>query len=1204
VLSPGVRGAGRFPIKEVNQMKIFSRTVGTLVLTCLVVQGHTAQVATPIQGSLGQAENTCVSPISIFLNLICGFSGGPMFPADLAAVGSIGPLDSGGFYASAAAASGYEFSTTPGVDAVGTPLTSFLVGLPAIPGDGKVGVPLTGSIVIDDSGDGFGANDTIAGTIVLGQGTRLASGSGSAAGSATITESWTSVTHTLPATAVSSATPNGAGGFDYVLGSDGFPTNIFTAADAFASEAAADDGLPVANSPWLQANGGSGFNYDPGADSGTDIVRFGLKSSGPGKNIGGATTAVIDGLVCSDVGLAPAEFDSVGDPVIDTMTDCEDSSVAWGVEDPEDLDAGKLNAGFDNLVLKLSTNASGTILSADAYYTMEYPILGTPLQDNTWVGGTLSFTGSVTPPPSGSIENDIVGTQSKVDGACVAPIPVFSGADCSYNESNPTTFGSVWQGPSASASYYHIGESPFAQCNCEDDVPAYPDSVKVELALTGTMTIADMNDGICDTTDTIAGTISVEAGTRAFAGGPGEQGEETWGAGDVVFPIPETTVDSATPNGAGGCDYVIASAGFPPLLQRANPPTDFYPVDENTDNFDPPFVEPGFYVASSPVGAACGTELNCGIAVAVQIGPGWSCLDNTGGGGACAMGSDGGAHFGGTRATLETVLISVSTDGAGDITAGTIFANNESKVFNVPPDPFNSWDGPLLTFTGTCNNCKLASDDSYTIFEGTGTTTLDIGANDSSDLVDPTTIIITAPPPAGALSNLSAPGDIKTMTVDYTPPALPVPFTEQFEYQVDDGVNAPATATVTVHVETDTVPVANDITRTMDTQGVAPSTLFDSFNGLTEDGNMPGDGGVVTTASAARGASSTNGIIVTYVPGATFFSGTDAFAYTITDRDGDADSGTVTIDILDVTPTANDATATTDRWVPVNIPITYVLGNGALAQHSVTANAENGSCTVNLAAALASYAPDDGFFGEDTCTYTIGDGDGSSDVAEITVTVNFVEDLIPIAVDDEAETPQGQSVVIDVLNNDTLGNPENVVTLETAPAHGSAYVQSDDTIRYFPNSRFFGVDSFQYRLTDTNGDSDVATVSVGVFFVSGVVPIDILPGKEINNINLGAGGRIQVAILSVGEFFDAPALIDPFSLKFGPREANIIGTPSVRDIDHDGDDDLLVKFLIEQSGIVCGQLSAFVTGDTFDSSYIYGFDSVNTFKCRRRPITY
>ena len=192
-----------------------------------------------------------------------------MFPADLAAVGAIGPLDSGGFYASAAAAPGYTLSNEPGEEycaapplgagCPGRPLTSFLVGLPTTPGDSKVELPITGSIVIDDLGDGFGANDTIAGTIILGTGTRVTSGSGSDAGPATITESWTSITHTLVATTVSSATANGAGGFDYVLGSDGFPDNIFTAADAFASEAAADSDDPPFASPWLQANGGSGF---------------------------------------------------------------------------------------------------------------------------------------------------------------------------------------------------------------------------------------------------------------------------------------------------------------------------------------------------------------------------------------------------------------------------------------------------------------------------------------------------------------------------------------------------------------------------------------------------------------------------------------------------------------------------------------------------------------------------------------------------------------------------------------------------------------------------------------------------------------------------------------------------------------------------------------------------------------------------------
>ena len=147
-----------------------------------------------------------------------------------------------------------------------------------------------------------------------------------------------------------------------------------------------------------------GLNYDSVTDSGTDIVSFGLKTTGSGKNVGGATTAVIADWVCSDVGLGPTEANADGTEIVDTMTDCEDSSVAWGVTDPEDLDQGKLNAGFDNLILKLSTDASGTVLSANAYYTMEYPILGSPTQDNTWIGGTLNFSGEpctdCEPPPA------------------------------------------------------------------------------------------------------------------------------------------------------------------------------------------------------------------------------------------------------------------------------------------------------------------------------------------------------------------------------------------------------------------------------------------------------------------------------------------------------------------------------------------------------------------------------------------------------------------------------------------------------------------------------------------------------------------------------------------------------------------------------------------------------------------------------------
>ncbi len=92
---------------------------------------------------------------------------------------------------------------------------------------------------------------------------------------------------------------------------------------------------------------------------------------------------------------------------------------------------------------------------------------------------------------------------------------------------------------------------------------------------------------------------------------------------------------------------------------------------------------------------------------------------------------------------------------------------------------------------------------------------------------------------------------------------------------------------------------------------------------------------------------------------------------------------------------------------------------------------------------------------------------------------------------------------------------------------------------------------------------------------------------------------MSVAILSVGEFFDAPNVIDPLTLKFGPRQGNIWGSPRVRDVDGDGDGDLLVKFLMQQSGIACGDTQASLSGRTFDLESISGTDTINTFNCPR-----
>jgi len=1190
----------------------YSKYFAALVLCAFSIGVQAAQIRNSITGNLSLAENACVSPISIFLNpaKICNYSGGPANFVEASAALQAGPLDSGGFYTDTFSAPPFVLSTQTGVDDNGVPLNTYLVNNGSVPSDGKVLTPLSGLLTIDDGGDGFGdTNDTISGTIVLGPGARIASTGSSLAGAKSVVEQWTSVTHTLPATTVSSAVANGGGGFNYVLGEAGFPGPLCTGmggnpagvGDCFPSERGWDPNTTELDSPWNVVNGGNGFNYEIGVGGGPEILSYGIPDFNflaPGPNVGGATTAVPNGLVCTDTGLDPAE---AGDPA-DTLTDCQDSAIAWGAVGTVGAGTGKLNAGFDNLVLTISTDATGAITTAQAYYTMEYVIIGA--SDNSWVGGGLNFTGVLAPLcvagpdpftviddataqtldvlandscdgalvqvvdngvddfmpdkgataatnvtdvtytpagggaanspetftytvednlansdqglvtitllddlipvvndlgvvvnqgasvdfnaaaapndpgntetgvtnapgvasatqvapnptegvvtvagtvltytpnfgatgidtfgytltdtngdttaaavvtvgildsiPEGDLFIDITsGSQATTDSACVAPVPFFNGEDCSYNNSNPTGFAppppdppdiAFWAGPTAAAHYYAPGDAPGV-----DNPPSAGDPGKTELPITGTIAIK-YNGTPCTADDTIGGELILGAGTRAFDGGQGAVGEESWGDGDIRFPWPATTVDSAAGNVQGGCDYVIASAGFPIRIQEAGGAGRLYPVDLS--------AVIGSYVAPSPAGMASITEGNVGIEVTVTVGPSWLCVANAVGD-ACDEGTglnDGGSHFKGTREILETLLVSISTNSDGDIISGEIFATNESKIFNVAPNPYNSWDGTRWEFVGECNNCNLAHDDNYEVAIGETDVILDIGANDSSVLFDPTVVTITVPTNQGGTVVINnSPGPIANITATYTPSGGPN--IETFTYEVDDGLNPPDTAVVTIDVILGKQPVANDVTLTLDTIGVDPSSVTGQFNGLTDYGNDAGNNGVVTTDNlSAKGTDSTNGIDVTYRPNGTFFTGSDSFGYLITDDQNDTDFGLVTINIPDAAPTTPDEVANTEPNIFVDIPISVILGNGSAAQHnySISNDATGGTCALNAGNNTVTYTPDVGFSGNDNCTYTVADGDGSTSNGTITITV---EDT-PTANDDNLDVGTANS---------------------------------------------------------------------------------------------------------------------------------------------------------------------------------------------------
>ena len=135
-----------------------------------------------------------------------------------------------------------------------------------------------------------------------------------------------------------------------------------------------------------------------------------------------------------------------------------------------------------------------------------------------------------------------------------------------------------------------------------------------------------------------------------------------------------------------------------------------------------------------------------------------------------------------------------------------------------------------------------------------------------------------------------------------------------------------------------------------------------------------------------------------------------------------------------------------------------------------------------------------------------------------------------------------------------------------------------------------------FGIEEINDQEEVIYLALGAVGGPLEILVDIKPGKEPNAINPTSGQKIPVAILTTGNF-DAQ-LVDPSTVQFGPGAA----TEShrrwhVKDVDEDGDLDLLFHFNTQETGIACGDREATLTGETYDGQVITGSDSIKTVKC-------
>ncbi|MFK8028979.1 MAG: Ig-like domain-containing protein [Gammaproteobacteria bacterium] len=313
--------------------------------------------------------------------------------------------------------------------------------------------------------------------------------------------------------------------------------------------------------------------------------------------------------------------------------------------------------------------------------------------------------------------------------------------------------------------------------------------------------------------------------------------------------------------------------------------------------------------------------------------------------------------------------------------------------------------------------------------------------------------------------------------------------TDSLSYQVQDAgglLSDPADVTISVTGQND-APVA--VADAFDVSDTSPTQLDvlandSDVDSLLRDADItiidqPVSGSVAYSGAADR---------LVYTPG---LADTDTFSYQISDSDG-ALSNIVMVGInvlsSQVAPVAIDDAVAADEQVPLLISVasndTDADGDLDATSVALVTPPQFGSATVESDGRV-TYLSNDNFSGQDSFEYTVADVRGArSNVAQVTVSVSDVNEA-PVANSDTATSAEDDSVVIDLLANDT--DPESNIATDSVSvvlqaSNGAVVVDgSTGQATYTPNAEYFGTDMFSYQVSDTEGlVSNTANVAVTV----------------------------------------------------------------------------------------------------------------------------
>ena len=442
-------------------------------------------------------------------------------------------------------------------------------------------------------------------------------------------------------------------------------------------------------------------------------------------------------------------------------------------------------------------------------------------------------------------------------------------------------------------------------------------------------------------------------------------------------------------------------------------------------------------------------------------------------------------------ATASFGEVTVNGDGTLSYQPNPNFYGQDSVNYVISDSAGNTAEGVLTIDVISVNDAPVLGtvSDTVTNEDQAVTNTVLTGASDIE---------------GDSLSVISASAAHGTVTINGDNTLTFIPYadyngTDTVVFTISDGNggNAGGNYSVVVNAVND-APVAG----TLPPEAGSEDVVLANIDVLSAAFDVDGDSLSVTGAVAGNGTVIINiDNKLTYTPDLNY-NGTDTISYTITDGNGGVVSSTVDVVVAPVNDAPDVGTIApqvTDEDVvlsPIDVlsAASDVDGDGLNVS---LASALHGSVTLNGDGTL-SYHPDADYFGPDTISYTVSDGNGGNTVGTVSVTVNDINDA-PTALADSGNVVEDSSVVIDVLANDgdfdgTLVPATVQITGTTSagdplvvPGQGTWSVNpATGAITFTPQANYDGpVADITYRVRDDDGTlSNAVPVSVTISSVN------------------------------------------------------------------------------------------------------------------------